>query len=109
MKGIERRVSQGNQMIDIHKDFNPISQQADYNAFELFNKQFTFETMPKSRPKIELKEGKPHIEVHKGRVNFDVKVNKPIINYSRGSVEIYLRQKNSIDIQYVGKEVDKKV
>lgn len=109
LQGIERRVNQGNQMKDIHKDFNPIAQQADYNAFELFNKQFTFGTVPKSRPKIELKEGKPHIEFREGRVDFDVKLSKPIVNYSRGSVEIYLRQKNSIDIEYVGNKIDKRI
>lgn len=109
MQGIERRVNQGNQMRDIHKKINPIAQQAVYNAFEQFKKEFSLGTVPKSRPKIELKEGKPQIKVREGRVDFDVKVNRPIINYSSGNVEIYLRQKNSIDIEYVGKEIDKKV
>lgn len=107
LQGIERRVSQGKQMAAIHKKFNPISEQAKYNAFELFKKEFTFKTVPKSRPKIDLKEGKVDIKVHEGRVNLDVKVSKPIINYSRGNVDIYLRQKKSIDIEYVGQEIDR--
>ncbi|SKC55899.1 DUF6470 family protein [Maledivibacter halophilus] len=109
LKGIERRVSQGNQMADIHKDYNPIAEMADYNAFELFNREFNFGLIPKSRPKIDIIEGNVDIKVHEGKANMDVKINRPQVDYTRGKVEIYLRQKNSIDIQYIGENVDRKI
>ncbi len=109
MQGIERRVRQGNELAAIENGRNPIARQAEENAFELFNKEFGLDFIPKSRPRIELIEGKPKITVHEGKVNIDVKVNKPIINYTRGKVDIYLRQKNSIDIQYVGEKIDKQI
>lgn len=109
LQGIQRRVSEGNQMADIHKDYNPIAQIADYNAFELYNKEFNFGFIPKSRPKIDVIEGKVNIQAHEGKVSLDVKVNRPIVDYTRGKVEIYLRQKNSIDIQYIGSNMDKKI
>lgn len=109
MRGIERRVRQGNELADIQNGFGAIPRQAQENAFELFNKEFNIGTVPKSRPKIDLIEGKVNIQVHEGKVNMDVKVNRPTIDYTRGKVDIYLRQKNSIEIQYIGSKFDKVV
>ncbi|MDK2919036.1 MAG: hypothetical protein PWQ37_1769 [Candidatus Petromonas sp.] len=109
MQGIERIVRQGNELAAIENGLDPIPNQAEENAFELFKKEFNFDLIPKSRPKIDFKGGTVDIKVHEGKVNMDIKVNKPQINYTPGKVEIYLRQKNSIDIQYVGGNMDTKI
>lgn len=108
-QGIARIVRQGNQMADIHKTPNAIPIQAVENAFEMFNKQFSYGAIPQSMPEIDFKGGKAHIEVNEGKVTFDVKPNKPTLNYTRGKVETYLRQKNSIDIQYTGSNLEEKI
>lgn len=106
MQGIERIVRQGNELAAIENQTDPIPYQAEENAFELFNKDYNIGTIPKSRPKIDFKGGTVDIKVHEGKVNLDVKINKPRIDYIPSKVEIYMRQKNSIDIQYVGEKID---
>ncbi len=109
MRGIERRGRQGDDLANIQNGFQAIPNQAEENAFELFTKEFNIGTVPKSRPQIDLIEGQVNIQVREGKVNTNVKINKPIIDYTRGKVDIYLRQRNSIDIQYVGSSIDKQV
>lgn len=109
MLGIDRRTRQGKELANIQNKSNPIPKQAEENAFELFNKEFGFGIVPKSRPRIDVIEGRANIQVREGKVNMDVQINKPIIDYTRGKVDIYLRQKNSIDIQYVGSNYDKQI
>jgi len=109
MMGIERRARQGDELANIQYGFDAIPNQAVENAYELFLKEFNIGTVPKSRPDISLIEGQVNIKVHKGKVNMDVKINKPIIDYTKGKVDIYLRQRNSIDIQYIGSKFDKTV
>lgn len=104
MQGIERIVSQGNALAAIHQGGNPIADQAEENAFHLDDAEFNFDLIPKSRPKIDFIGGEVDIKVIEGKVNPKVKVNKPIVDYTRGKVEIYLKQKNSINIEYVGKK-----
>ncbi len=109
MEGIARRVRQGNELAAIETKTDPIPSQAEENAFELFNKEFNFDLVPKSRPKIELIRGKADITLHRGKVEMDVRVNKPIINYTRGKVEIYLKQRNSIEIEHIENRFDRKI
>ncbi|WIF96132.1 DUF6470 family protein [Caminicella sporogenes] len=106
LQGIERIVRQGNELAAIENEADPIPVQSKENAFELFNKDYNIETIPKSRPKIDFKGGTVDIKVHEGKTDIDVKVNKPQINYIPGKVEIYLRQKNSINIEYIGEKIN---
>ncbi|QXM07420.1 hypothetical protein KVH43_07105 [Crassaminicella indica] len=102
MEGIARIVRQGNEMAAIQNKTDVIPEQAEENAYHLFDKEFNFDLIPKSRPKIDFIGGKVDIKPIEGKVNMDVGVNKPIIDYKMGKVDIYLRQKNSINIEYVG-------
>jgi hypothetical protein len=102
MEGIARIVRQGNEMATIQNNQDPIPQQADENAYHLFEKEFNFDLIPKSRPNIDFVGGAVDIKPIEGKVNMDVKVNKPIIQYQRGKVEVYLRQKNNLNIEWVG-------
>jgi len=106
MAGIERIVRQGNDLADIHLNTNPIADQAEENAYELYVHEGNFDIIPKSRPKIDFVGGDLDIRLKEGGTDMKVRVNKPIIQYQPGKVEIYLRQKNSIHIEYVGKRLD---
>lgn len=96
-----RIASEGDQLMRIENGGNPIVSQAIRNAFEADNKDYNIGLTPKSRPKISATDPKLNIDFQKGAVNIDVKVNKPIINYQPGKVDTYLKQKNSINIEYV--------
>ncbi|TCO76468.1 DUF6470 family protein [Marinisporobacter balticus] len=109
MQGIERIVRQGNQFAAIQNKTDAVAEQAEENAYHLFDKEFNFGSVPKSRPNIDFTGGNVEINVVEGKVNLQVKVNKPTLNYTRGNVEVYLRQKNSINIEYVGKKLNHKI
>lgn len=104
-----RVVRQGNDLADIHNGGNPIADQAEENAFTQFERETGMVTMPRSRPKIDVIEGKLNIKVKEGRVSNNTRPRKPIIDYNPGKVEIYLRQKNSINIEVKRDKFDKYV
>ncbi|MEW9123763.1 MAG: DUF6470 family protein [Thermotaleaceae bacterium] len=102
METIERIVRQGKEMRAIENKTDPIPFQAEENAFGWKQKSFAFDLIPKSRPKIDFVGGAVNIQVKEGKVNPQVQVNKPIVNYTPDKLDIYLRQKNSIQIEYIG-------
>ena len=54
--GVDRIVSQGNEWINIHTGVDPIPDQAIYNAYEMFDKEFNYAAIPTSRPSIRSEE-----------------------------------------------------
>ncbi|WZL73737.1 DUF6470 family protein [Clostridiaceae bacterium 35-E11] len=105
-QGIGRIAAQGDELAAIETGGNPISKQALENAFLMYEKNFNIGLMPKSRPKIEFTGGTVDIKVIPGEIRQNVKINKPQIQYTRGNVEVYLKQKNSIKIEYVGRRLN---
>ncbi|WP_026479001.1 DUF6470 family protein [Alkaliphilus transvaalensis] len=69
-------------------------------------KQFNFDMVPKSRPKIDVVEGKFSSYLEKGNINIHVEDFSPKIDYNPTKVDIYLRQKNNIHIEYIGNHLD---
>ena len=102
MQTIEKIGRQGDELMAIEAKYDPIPGQAEENAFTWDDVVFNFDLIPKSRPKVDFVGGTVDIQVKEGRVNLQVQVNKPIINYTPTKLDIYLRQKNSINIEYVG-------
>ena len=97
---IDTIVADGNRMANIKNGTPPaIPEIAEKNARGP-EKQFRFGPMPSSRPKIEV-EGSLDISWEMGKVNISYTPRKPQITYNPGKVEVYLKQKPSIDIQYV--------
>ncbi|BEP30208.1 DUF6470 family protein [Helicovermis profundi] len=108
-KAMAKNVDQGNQLADIHKGGTPIADQAEENAYLQFQRETGMVTMPRSGAKIDVIKGKLDIKVEKGKVNNNIKANKPIIESKMGKVEIYMRQKNSITMKAVKDKFDKKI
>lgn len=108
-RGIGKIAKQGDELARIEMGSNIIASQAEYNAFEQNKKEVNIDFIPKSRPKIELKEGKVNINVQEGEVDIQSKPQDVNLNLNRGKVEIYLRQKPFIDIEYIGNHLDFKL
>ena len=104
MQSIGKIVEQGNQMADFHQG-DPIPDQANYNAYEQFVRDWNIDTIPKSRPTITLDPGNVDIQLQRGSVRMNSKQQKPSYNYSPGKVDIYLAQKNSIEINFIDEKV----
>jgi len=107
--GKARAAEQGNRLADIHKSKNVIAEVADDNAWGQFQKEFGMVTMPRSKPDIQVIEGQNNIQVQEGKVEIKATPRKPIIDYQRGKVDIYLRQRNALEIKVVPDKFDMKV
>lgn len=108
-KGIARIVQQGNELARIETGNNAISSQARYNAFDQYKKEVNIDFIPKSRPKVDLKEGKVDINLEKGEVSVQSKPQDVNLNYNAAKVEVYIRQNPFIDIEYIGNHLDFKI
>lgn len=108
-RGIGRIASQGDELARIETGSNVIASQAEYNAFDQNKKEANIDFIPKSRPKIDLEKGKVNINLQEGEVDIQSKPQDVDLNLDRGKVEIYLRQKPFIDIEYIGNHLDFKL
>lgn len=106
-EGIGRRVNEGNMKGDIKNGGNAIAEIA-FNSF-FTHHVFDIESMPKSRPKIDFVGGTVDIRVDEGFVEMESKAYTPIIDVQIGDVEIFMKQKPEIKVEYVGNEVDVKL
>lgn len=104
-----RIASQGDELTQISSGANVIAEQAYYNAFDQFDRDWNMVTMPQSRPKITLKEGGVTFNPTPGKVTITPKLTQPEMDYKAGKVDVYLRQRNSIDIHFEGINLDLKV
>lgn len=98
---IGRIAEQGNQMADIPNAAEAIQDQGYYNAFEQFDKEFNMGTIPTSRPKINIIEGNLDIRITEGQVTNNTVPQKMNIQYQKGAVEVYLKQRPNLEIQFV--------
>ncbi len=101
MEAIGKIVDQGNQMADIASKVDPIPDQANYNAYEQFIRDWNMVTMPRSRPKFDIQEGRVDFNFKPAKVNNNTVNTKPEINYRRGRLDIYVKQYSSINISFI--------
>lgn len=90
------RIEDGQSAYDVLADI------ASSNAWPQIDYNIGF--IPKSRPKIDVT-GHLSVSWELGKAIHDYKPQKAIHDYQTGKVEIYLRQKNSISIQYIDEKV----
>ncbi len=99
MQGILRRSEDGNRMIEamISKD-DPTGELADKNSKLVNSVDYTVSTIEKDGVKLNglFKPGK--VDYQNGSLTVQVKPHKPQIEYHRGAVDLYVRQKNSLNI-----------
>ena len=100
-KGVQRVVSQGNALADIHLNQDPIPQQARYNAFESNLKEFNYGVVPKSRPKITVERGDVNYRLKRGRVENNTKAVQVQSYYQPWRIQYYVKQYDRVDISYI--------
>lgn len=100
MEGISRINSEGTRMINIRIGNPNAIQEIAKRNLQPRALEFNYDTMPKSRPSIEI-EGGQSIEWELGGVEIDYRMQKPTYNYQPGKVEGYLDPYPDIEISYI--------
>jgi len=67
---------------------------------------YNFDMIPKSRPEINIQRGRIDINYEKGNISLHSPYRGTDISYNKGNTNIYLKQKDYINIEYIGKTVD---
>ncbi|MBB3110494.1 hypothetical protein FHS18_002561 [Paenibacillus phyllosphaerae] len=97
IEGIARTVEKGNQMAAIEKGGNPIAEQA--KDWRKTFPEFAFEGQASmDNVDVSYTANKPKINVEKGGVDYNVTPNRAVHRYTPGTTEIYMRQRNSVEI-----------
>lgn len=101
LSGLARMAQQGDQLMKIENNGNPIVEQAKENS-KSTEFQFGYGTLPKTPFRVELdyKPAQVNIEWERNEPIINVKPQKPDISYTQGSVDIYLRQHASLSIDF---------
>ena len=100
-EGTARRVQEGNELMKIENRGNPIEDHAKKNATRP-EKQFNIGFIPPHfSVKINYEPADLSIDWEIGKVINNTKRNKPVFQYDPYDVNIYLRQKNSLEIDFV--------
>lgn len=101
LEGIARRVQEGNDLMRIENGGNPIAYHAEKNGTRP-EKQFNIGFVPPLfSVKLNYEPTKLDIEWKVNKVINNTKTNKPILEYEPGEVHTSLRQKNSLNIDFV--------
>ena len=95
-QGVARIVDQGNTFTDIHTGVDPIPDQAIYNAYDMFAKEFGYGVIPQTRPSISLKEGNVYTTFNPGKVNNQSTPKKVEMQYTPWQISYHMKQYSSI-------------
>nr|WP_042350839.1 DUF6470 family protein [Bacillus massiliigorillae] len=101
LQGIARRTQEGEELLKIENGGNPIANQAK-QVSERSEKQFNIGFVPPLfSVKLHYEPTKLDINWNVNKVINNTKINKPTLDYTPGEVEVGLRQKESLQIDYV--------
>ncbi|MCJ8007595.1 DUF6470 family protein [Lederbergia wuyishanensis] len=101
LEGISRVAREGDEMLDIHSGRDVLVEQAKQKANPPpIDTNITWVPSPFS-VKIHYEPGKTNIQFQPRKPVIDANVRKPIISYTPGDVNIYMRQQNSLKIDFV--------
>lgn len=109
LHGIAKSANQGDELTNIHQvsDDTIIADQAEYNAYGQFVYEWNYDYIPKNGPRFSPLRGEININLNKGQVNGDFQKGSVETTLNRGKVDIYLRQRNQLNINVVeGKILD---
>jgi len=101
MQGMARRVSEGNQMMDIAHNPNAIVSIAKKNTFPN-KKALGIDFIPSiGSVKLDYTPAKVDINVQTQKATISAQINKPIHEYKQGQVSGFMLQKSSIEIDVI--------
>ncbi|TMV47172.1 hypothetical protein FE783_23305 [Paenibacillus mesophilus] len=106
MDGIARIVENGNKLAAIHLGGEPIADNAQEGLAGFPEMDYAG---PASYDNVDITytARKAEIEVTPGRIEFNTKVNNPIVEYNRGKMEIYMKQYPNVEM--IPPQIDMKV
>lgn len=98
-QNIGEMASQGNELADIQhsKGVDMIAEQAERNAFDEYV-SFNIDFIPKTLPKTTVQKGVFDVQLKRGQITGEFQPAQIDYNFNRGKVNIYLRQKNQLEI-----------
>lgn len=100
IEGIQRRAQQGAQLIDIHRNDNVMAQQAVQNGYRTYKTpSLTYIPSPLA-VKTHYENGEVEMSIHAQKPIIDVQINKPIMYYRRGHVQILMDQHPNLTIHF---------
>lgn len=100
LQGIARRARQGDELMRIENDGQPLISQAVQNG-KRPEKQFNIGWIPSPfAVKTDYQPSEVHINVTPQEPVIQNQPNKPVVHYQRGGVETYMLQNNALDIDF---------
>ncbi|MBM7570244.1 DUF6470 family protein [Aquibacillus albus] len=101
LKGIARRARQGDELMKIENNGNPIARQAKENGFDE-PKQFNIGWIPSAGAvKIDYQPSSVEVNIQPRKPIIESTVQKPNIDYKPGEVDISLKQRNELHIDFI--------
>jgi hypothetical protein len=101
LEGMARVSRQGDELMRIEDEGNPIAEQAKENSEDPMY-EFNIGWVPSHfSVKTNFEPAKVHIDVKVNKPINHTKINKPMIHYTPGKVTINLAQRNSLKIDFV--------
>lgn len=101
LEGVARRKQDGDELMQIENKSNPLAQQAQRNS-QKPPMQFNIGWVPSHfSVKIDYQPTKLNIDWKVNKVENNTRVNKPILDYQPGQVTTSLKQRESLNIDFV--------
>ena len=101
LEGVARRAQEGDELMKIENGGNPIAQHAKENAARP-EKQFNIGFIPPHfSVKINYEPAVVSIDWKLGGVINNTKPNKPVFEYELFAVDIFVKERNTLDIDFV--------
>ncbi len=109
LDAIGKMVEEGERLMGIENGGDPIVEIAEETMYEDMW-EINVDCAPKSRPKIDVREGRADIDITPVPPKIGWKVNpKAKINATRHKVDIYMDVWPDIKFEYVGKNIDREI
>lgn len=105
LKSAARIAEQGTALANFHQNPDAIADQGYSNAYEQFIHEFDIDSIPKSKPDIQVVEGTNEVTIQPGEVRNTITAVKPEISVEKTKVSVYLQQMNGIRIQNIDTRV----
>ena len=97
LNNLAKKAEEGDRLAAIHQQEDPFAEMATDLSIELPELDY-FDTPSYDNVDINVKPATLHLNWIKGGVDSRVQPNKPEINYMPGKVDVYLTQRNSLEI-----------
>jgi len=101
LEGVARRARQGRELMEIENGGNPIVSQAKDNSQDkMKNLGITFIPSPFA-VQTTYEPAKVEIEAKRNEPIIEVKTHQPVMEYSPGNVETFLKQQPELEIEFI--------